>query len=191
LDFGLSLVALFLLSPLFICLILILVVVNHGKVFFVHQRPGKDGKLFNLVKFKTMNDLVDETGKLLGDNERLTKFGRFLRKSSLDELPQLLNVLLGDMSLVGPRPLLPEYLPLYSPRQARRHEVRPGMAGWAQVNGRNNLTWEEKFELDVWYVDNLSIILDMKILFLTFLKVLKQEGINYSDASTMKRFTGL
>jgi len=142
------------------------------------------------MKFKTMNDRRDETGRLLPDNERMTGVGRFIRSLSLDELPQLINVLKGDMSLVGPRPLLPEYLPLYNARQARRHEVRPGITGWAQVNGRNTLSWEDKFEMDVWYVDNVSFMLDIKILFLTFLKVIKREGINSDSAATMERFTG-
>jgi lipopolysaccharide/colanic/teichoic acid biosynthesis glycosyltransferase len=142
------------------------------------------------MKFKTMNDLRDETERLLPDNERLTGVGRFIRSLSLDEFPQLINVLKGDMSLVGPRPLLPEYLPLYNARQARRHEVRPGITGWAQINGRNTLSWEEKFEMDVWYVDNMSFLLDIKILFLTLLKVLKREGINSGSAATMERFTG-
>ena len=142
------------------------------------------------MKFKTMNDRRNENGRLLPDNERLTSVGRFIRSLSLDEFPQLINVLKGDMSLVGPRPLLPEYLPLYNVRQARRHEVRPGITGWAQVNGRNAISWEQKFDLDVWYVDHLSFWLDMKILFMTLMKVIRREGINSDTATTMKRFTG-
>jgi lipopolysaccharide/colanic/teichoic acid biosynthesis glycosyltransferase len=163
---------------------------NRGPVLFIQTRPGLRGKPFRLMKFKTMNDLRDETERLLPDNDRLTGVGRFIRSLSLDEFPQLINVLKGDMSLVGPRPLLPEYLPLYNARQARRHEVRPGITGWAQINGRNTLSWEEKFEMDVWYVDNMSFLLDIKILFLTLLKVLKREGINSGSAATMERFTG-
>ena len=163
---------------------------NRGLVFFTQTRPGLNGRFFHLMKLKTMTDKREPSGLLLPDNLRLTVVGRFIRSLSLDELPQLINVLKGDMSLVGPRPLLPEYLPLYNTHQARRHEVRPGMTGWAQVNGRNNLSWEEKFEMDVWYVDNLSFKLDMKILFLTIKKVIRREGINSTSAATMERFYG-
>ena len=189
-DFCLSLLGLFLISPLMIIIFLLLAVSNQGKVLFRQERSGKNGKVFCLVKFKTMNDNHGDSGKLLPDKERLTKVGRFLRSFSLDELPQLINVLKGDMSLVGPRPLLPEYLPLYNERQARRHEVRPGITGWAQVKGRNALSWEEKFELDVWYIDHLSFVLDMKILFLTIIKVFTRDGINSGNTVTMERFKG-
>lgn len=161
-----------------------------GPILFVQQRPGRDGKPFKMVKFRTMRDAFDAEGMPLPDAERMTAFGSFLRSSSLDELPELWNVLKGDMSLVGPRPLLMEYLPLYSPEQYRRHEVRPGVTGWAQVNGRNTLSWEEKFRLDVWYVDNRSIWLDCKIIFLTLRKVLVRDGINAEGEATMIKFTG-
>ncbi|STZ75394.1 sugar transferase [Bergeriella denitrificans] len=159
-------------------------------VLFVQTRPGKDGRLFNMVKFRSMRDAVDARGRPLPDGERLTPFGRKLRAASLDELPELWNVLKGDMSLVGPRPLLPEYLPLYDDFQARRHEVRPGITGWAQVNGRNALSWEEKFALDVWYVDNAGLLLDLKILLLTLKKVWVREGISAAGEATMPVFTG-
>lgn len=159
-------------------------------VFFRQTRPGLHGKPFQMIKFRTMTDERDAEGNLLPDERRLTPLGRFLRSSSLDELPELFNVLKGDMSLVGPRPLLMEYLPLYNARQRRRHEVRPGITGWAQINGRNALSWEKKFELDVWYVDNRSLWLDMKILFLTVLKVIRREGISHGDEATMPRFMG-
>lgn len=161
-----------------------------GPVFFRQVRPGRFGRPFELIKFRTMTDARDASGALKPDADRLTPFGRWLRASSLDELPELVNVLRGDMSLVGPRPLLMSYLPLYSPKQARRHAVRPGLTGWAQVNGRNALTWERKFELDVWYVDNHSIALDMKILFITAVKVLKREGISAPGDATMPAFNG-
>jgi lipopolysaccharide/colanic/teichoic acid biosynthesis glycosyltransferase len=159
-------------------------------VFFRQTRPGLQGRPFNMVKFRTMADARGPDGQLLPDADRLTAFGRFLRASSLDELPELLNVLKGDMSLVGPRPLLMEYLPLYSPEQARRHVVRPGITGWAQVNGRNSLSWEDKFKLDVWYVDHRSLWLDIKILWLTVRKVLVREGISAAGEATMSKFTG-
>lgn len=159
-------------------------------VIFKQIRPGKDGKPFEMLKFRTMRDAVDADGNLLPDSERMTSFGSFLRSSSLDELPELWNVLKGDMSLVGPRPLLMEYLPLYSPEQYRRHEVRPGISGWAQVNGRNALSWEEKFKLDAWYVDNRSFWLDMKVIYLTLKKVALREGISAEGEVTMPRFTG-
>ena len=163
----------------------------HGRpVLFVQERPGLDAKVFRIYKFRTMTDERDASGRLLPDAQRLTRFGRFLRDSSLDELPELLNVLKGDMSLVGPRPLLVEYLPLYSMQQARRHGVKPGMTGWAQVQGRNAISWEEKFELDVWYVDNWSLGVDAKILGLTLLKVLKRSGISAAEHATMPKFTG-
>lgn len=159
-------------------------------VFFRQTRPGLHGKPFQMIKFRTMTDERDTEGNLLPDEQRLTPLGRFLRSSSLDELPELFNVLKGDMSLVGPRPLLMEYLPLYNARQQRRHEVRPGITGWAQINGRNALSWEEKFELDVWYVENRSLWLDLKILCLTVLKVVRREGISHGSEATMPRFTG-
>ena len=159
-------------------------------IFFRQVRPGLDGAPFKLVKFRTMRDASDATGEPLPDVERVTNLGRFLRSSSLDELPELWNVLRGDMSLVGPRPLLMEYLPLYSPEQARRHEVRPGVTGWAQVNGRNAISWDEKFALDVWYVDNRNLWLDLKIILLTIRKVVKREGISSPGEATMSKFTG-
>lgn len=159
-------------------------------VFFSQVRPGLHGKPFRMVKFRTMTDARDTSGSLLPDAQRLTSFGRFLRASSLDELPELWNVLRGEMSLVGPRPLLMEYLPLYSPEQARRHEVRPGITGWAQVNGRNAISWEDKFKLDVWYVDNSSLLLDIKILWLTVKKVLVRDGISAAGEATMPKFQG-
>jgi lipopolysaccharide/colanic/teichoic acid biosynthesis glycosyltransferase len=189
-DFVLSLVTLIFLSPVFLLLAL-LVRVNLGSpVLFRQTRPGLRGKPFELIKFRTMRDSTDSHGQPLPDNARLTRFGKLLRASSLDELPELWNVLKGDMSLVGPRPLLMEYLPLYSPEQARRHEVRPGITGWAQIYGRNALTWDEKFRLDVWYVDNRTFWLDMKLLFLTVKQVLLRKGINAPGEATMPKFTG-
>lgn len=161
-----------------------------SSVFFTQLRPGLGGKPFKMLKFRTMTDACDASGVLLPDEARLTPFGKWLRSTSLDELPELLNVLRGDMTLVGPRPLLVEYLPLYSPEQARRHEVRPGITGWAQVNGRNAISWEEKFKLDVWYVDNQSLWLDIKILWLTVKKVLAREGVSADGEATMPKFTG-
>lgn len=158
--------------------------------FFFQERPGKNGKLFKVIKLKTMTDERDEHGSLLPDEKRLTKVGKFVRSTSMDELPQLINVLKGDMSLIGPRPLLPQYLPLYSKEQARRHEVRPGVTGWAQVNGRNAISWSKKFELDIWYVDHCSFLLDLKIILLTIKKVFVREGINSDDSATMELFTG-
>lgn len=189
-DFVAALVALFLLAlPL-----LVLIVQVRRKlgspIFFLQTRPGIQGKPFEMIKFRTMTDARDPNGQLLNDAARLTPFGRFLRSSSLDELPELWNVLTGDMSLVGPRPLLMEYLPLYSLEQARRHEVRPGITGWAQVNGRNALSWEEKFKLDVWYVENQSLWLDIRILWMTVQKVLVREGVSAAGEATMPKFTG-
>ena len=158
--------------------------------FFFQERPGKNGKLFKVIKLKTMTDERDEHGSLLPDEKRLTKVGKFVRSTSMDELPQLINVLKGDMSLIGPRPLLPQYLPLYSKEQARRHEVRPGVTGWAQVNGRNAISWSKKFELDIWYVDHCSFLLDLKIILLTIKKVFVREGSNSDDSATMEPFTG-
>ena len=158
--------------------------------FFTQERPGKDGKIFKVIKFKSMTDERDEDGQLLPDAERLTAVGRFIRSTSLDELPQLLNVLKGDMALIGPRPLLPQYLPLYSKEQTRRHEVRPGITGWAQVHGRNAISWTEKFKLDVWYVDHVSLRVDLEVVFLTIKKVLKREGITQEGQATMEMFNG-
>ena len=176
--------------PITLVVSILLYFYNNGKPFFFQQRPGLNGQIFRIWKFKTMNDKRDADGNLLPDSQRLTPVGAFVRKTSLDELPQLLNVLKGDMALVGPRPLLVEYLPLYSHRQNRRHEVKPGITGWAQVNGRNAISWQEKFEFDVWYVENLSLVLDIKILWMTVLKVFKSEGINATQATTMEKFTG-
>ena len=178
LDIILSLLGLIIISPLLLVITFLYYFVFNSSPFYLQDRPGKNGKIFRLIKYKTMNDNCDLTGTLLPDNQRITAFGRFMRNYSLDEYPQLLNVLKGDMSLIGPRPLLVKYLPLYNKYQSRRHEVRPGMTGWAAVNGRNALSWDEKFELDVWYVDNISFFLDVKILVLTFQKMLKREGIN-------------
>jgi len=189
-DFLSSLVGLIILFPVLIIVTLFLFIANDGKPFFFQSRPGKNGKVFRIVKFKTMNDKKDNSGKLLPDAERLTKVGSFVRKSSLDEIPQLINVLKGDMSLIGPRPLLTQYLHLYSDFQNRRHEVKPGITGWAQVNGRNAISWDKKFEYDVWYVDNMTFFLDMKILFKTVLKVIKSDGINAVDAATIEPFDG-
>lgn len=189
-DFFIALAGIILLSPLFLIIAFILAIVNHGSPLFFQKRPGKNAKIFNLIKFKTMNDQVDANGKLLPDHMRITAIGKFIRLLSLDEIPQLVNVLIGDMSLIGPRPLLIKYLPLYNKHQARRHEVLPGITGWAQVNGRNALSWNEKFEMDVFYVDNVSLKLDMKIMILTLAKVIKREGINSGSDTTMKAFTG-
>ena len=189
-DFLAAFIALLLISPIFLILMVFLALANDGKPFFVQRRPGKNGKIFSIVKFKTMNDRKDGQGNLLSDSERLTKVGSFVRKTSLDEIPQLINVMIGDMSLIGPRPLLPEYLPLYNEVQKRRHEVKPGITGWAQVNGRNAISWKQKFEYDVWYVRNLTFMLDSKILFLTIMKVFKSEGINMQGQVTTEAFKG-
>jgi lipopolysaccharide/colanic/teichoic acid biosynthesis glycosyltransferase len=189
-DLIVSLVAFSLLLPLFIIVTVLLYIANQGKPFFVQRRPGKDGRIFRLVKFKTMNDRKDAAGNLLSDAERLTAVGSFIRKTSLDEIPQLINVIKGEMSLIGPRPLLVEYLPLYNDTQKRRHEVRPGITGWAQVNGRNAIGWKEKFELDVWYVDNMSLLLDCKIIIFTLMKVVKSEGVSQQGHVTMTKFEG-
>ena len=189
-DFSISFILLILSFPL-LAIIAFKIRQNLGKpVLFKQLRPGLAGRPFQMFKFRTMKESCDSNGKLLPDEARLTNFGRFLRSTSLDELPELWNVLKGEMSLVGPRPLLMDYLPLYSPEQARRHEVKPGITGWAQVNGRNTLSWEEKFNLDVWYVDNQSFLIDCKILWQTFLKVLKREGINTTSDAMMPAFKG-
>lgn len=183
-------IGLILFSPLLLLIGLIIRQRKFGSVFFRQIRPGLYGNPFLMFKFRTMTNETDEEGNLLPDEQRITRFGKFLRNVSLDELPELFNVLKGDMSLVGPRPLLMEYLPRYTPEQARRHEVKPGITGWAQVNGRNAITWDEKFELDVWYVDNQSFWLDIKILWMTFVKVLKREGISQDGHATMPEFMG-
>lgn len=190
LDRLAALAGLILTSPILVATSLLLLLANRGTPFFIQRRPGLNGRIFSIVKFKTMNDRRDKTGNLLPDAERLTTVGRIVRKTSLDELPQLLNVLKGDMSLIGPRPLLVEYLPLYTPFQARRHEVLPGITGWAQVNGRNAISWEKKFEYDVWYVDNMSLKTDIRIFLLTVKKVFKSEGISQSGQATAERFVG-
>ena len=190
LDICIGLLVILLSSPLLIVFLIALFFANQGCPFFFQTRPGKNEKLFRIVKFKTMNDKKDVAGNLLSDAERLTPIGNFIRKTSLDELPQLFNVLRGDMSLIGPRPLLPQYLPLYNQQQKKRHNVQPGITGWAQVNGRNAISWTQKFEYDVWYVENLSLLLDLKILFLTIRKVIVKEGINSNTSATMEVFKG-
>jgi len=189
-DITLALIGFILLLPIFLTVTILLFIANGGKPFFYQKRPGKGGKIFRIVKFRSMNDKKDSEGNLLPDGERITKVGAIVRKSSLDEIPQLINVLKGDMSLIGPRPLLVSYLPLYSSEQNRRHEVRPGITGWAQVNGRNAISWPEKFKLDVYYVDHLDVLLDLKILILTVKKVLFREGISSDTSATMEFFTG-
>jgi len=189
-DFIGSLIGLIFLSPILVIVTLLLTITNNGKPFFFQERPGKGEKIFKIIKFKTMNDRKDKDGKLLSDTDRLTNVGKFIRKTSLDEILQLINVIKGDMSLVGPRPLLVEYLPLYSKEQAIRHNVRPGITGWAQINGRNLISWQDKFKLDIWYVENQSFLLDLKILFLTIKKVFIREGISSNNTITMSKFTG-
>ncbi|MES2544098.1 MAG: sugar transferase [Bacteroidota bacterium] len=189
-DLFLAIFGLVFLSPLFIVVYIGLYMVNDGQPFFFQQRPGKNQVIFKIIKFKTMNDKKDRNGELLSDAERLTKIGIFVRKTSLDEIPQLINVIKGDMSLIGPRPLLIQYLSLYNEFQSRRHEIKPGITGWAQVNGRNAISWQQKFEYDIWYVDNATFILDLKIIFYTFKKVFKSEGISASDNVTMEVFKG-
>lgn len=191
LDFLLSFTCIALLCPLLVLIIIFLKFANKGAgVFFLQERPGKNARIFKVIKFKTMTDEKDSCGNLLPDEKRLTKIGKLIRSCSIDELPQLINVLKGDMSLIGPRPLLVKYLPLYSQEQARRHEVRPGMTGWAQVNGRNAISWKTKFELDVWYVDHCSFLLDMKIFFMTIKKVFVREGISEVGHATAEEFNG-
>lgn len=189
-DFFLGLFALLLFLPLLVLVTLFLAIANQGSPFFYQERPGKNGLIFRIVKFKTMNDKRDASGELLPDEVRLTKVGRVVRKLSLDELPQFINIVKGDMSFVGPRPLLVRYLDRYSDEQKRRHEVKPGITGWAQVNGRNAISWKKKFELDVWYVDNRSLKLDLTILYKTVQKVFKQEGISSDTSATMEEFMG-
>lgn len=189
-DFTAAALGFVLLSPIFIIVTISLFFANQGKPFFIQKRPGLHGRIFNIIKFKTMNDKTDDQGKLLDDSKRLTAIGAFVRKTSLDEIPQLINVLRGDMSLIGPRPLLPQYLPLYNDFQKKRHNIRPGISGWAQVNGRNAISWEQKFEYDVWYTENCSFVLDLKILFLTLKKVFIREGISQDGQVTMEAFKG-
>ena len=189
-DKIISLLILLLTSPLFLIIVILLFITHRGKVWFTQQRPGKDERIFTVIKFKTMADAYDTQGQLLPDEQRLTPIGRIIRNTSLDELPQLLNVFLGDMSFVGPRPLLVEYLPLYNAEQRRRHQVKPGITGWAQVNGRNTVSWPQKFAYDIWYVDHISLWLDIKILLLTVMKVFKAEGISSETSVTMEKFHG-
>ena len=189
-DFIVSLVILILAFPILLIVTLLLILANQGKPFFFQLRPGKNGQLFKIIKFKTMNDKKDSHGNLLPDKYRLTKIGQLVRKTSLDELPQLVNVLKGDMSLIGPRPLLPEYLPLYNETQKKRHQVKPGITGWAQVNGRNAISWVQKFEYDVWYVNHVSFLLDFKIVYLTINKVFKREGITSENSASAEAFKG-
>jgi len=189
-DFMVAIIILLILSPILLLLIAVLSIVNRGNPFFKQGRPGFDEKLFHVIKFRTMNNQRNVQGELLSDEERLTSVGKFVRKTSLDELPQLLNVLRGDMSLVGPRPLLVEYLSLYSPIQRRRHNVKPGITGWAQVNGRNSISWKAKFDYDIWYVNNVSFWVDLKILLITIGKVLKSEGISGRGVATAEKFNG-
>lgn len=189
-DKTVAFILLLITLPITGIVILLLSIYNNGKPFFFQLRPGLNGKIFRIVKFKTMNDKRDAQGDLLTDAERLTTIGAFVRKTSLDELPQLINVLKGEMSLVGPRPLLVEYLPLYNQNQSRRHEVKPGITGWAQINGRNTISWQQKFDYDIYYVENLSFMLDVKILYLTVFKVVKSEGINANQSATTEKFNG-
>ena len=189
-DFFIALIGFIVLSPIFIFVTIGLYFANDGKPFFFQARPGLNGKIFKIIKFKTMNDKNDANGNLLPDADRITPLGAFVRKTSLDEIPQLINVLKGDMAIIGPRPLLPQYLPLYNNDQKRRHNVRPGITGWAQVNGRNAISWTKKFELDVWYVDHVSFSTDVKVFFTTFKKVFKSEGISQEGQVTMEAFDG-
>ena len=189
-DFFIALIGLIILSPIFIVVTIGLYFANDGKPFFFQSRPGLNERIFKIIKFKTMNDKKDTNGKLLSDAERLTPIGAFVRKTSLDEIPQLINVLKGDMAIIGPRPLLIQYLPLYDDKQRRRHDVRPGITGWAQVNGRNAISWTKKFELDVWYVDHVSFLTDLNVFFTTFKKVFKREGISADGHVTIEPFNG-
>lgn len=190
-DFTVALSAIVVIMPVYLIVFLGLMIANKGAgALFTQDRPGKNGKIFKVIKFKTMTDERDSDGNLLPDEQRLTKVGRFIRSTSIDELPQLFNVLVGDMSLIGPRPLLPQYLPLYSKEQARRHEVRPGITGWAQCHGRNAITWTEKFRLDVWYVDNLSLMTDIKVILITVKAVLLRKDISSATSATMEYFDG-
>ncbi len=190
LDFIFALVGILVATPILLVTTILLTIAYKGNPFFFQKRPGKNEKIFTIVKFKTMNNKRDKQGHLLSDKQRLTKIGKLVRKTSIDEIPQLWNVLKGDMSLIGPRPLLPEYLSLYNDFQKRRHEVRPGITGWAQVNGRNTVSWEQKFKYDIWYIDHISFWLDMKIIFMTVNKVFKSDGVIVEGASTVGRFKG-
>ena len=191
LDFWISLIVLICISPILLIVTILLHYANKGAgAFFTQERPGKNCKIFKVIKYKTMTDERDDEGQLLPDEVRLTKVGKFVRSTSIDELPQLINVLKGDMSLIGPRPLLPQYLPLYSPEQARRHEVRPGISGWAQCHGRNAISWTEKFKLDVWYVDHCTLWTDIKVIWISIMKVLKRADINNESTATMYPFDG-
>ena len=190
-DFWISLIVLIIISPILLVVTIWLHFANKGAgAFFTQDRPGKDGKIFKVIKYKTMTDERDAEGNLLPDEKRLTKVGKFVRSTSIDELPQLINVLKGDMALIGPRPLLVQYLPLYSPEQARRHEVRPGISGWAQCHGRNSISWAEKFKLDVWYVDHCSLWTDIKVIWITVIKVIQRKDINQNETTTMEAFNG-
>lgn len=190
-DFWISLIALIVISPILLVVTIWLHFANKGAgAFFTQERPGKDGRIFKVIKYKTMTDERDPEGNLLPDEDRLTKVGKFVRSTSIDELPQLFNVLKGDMALIGPRPLLVQYLPLYSPEQARRHEVRPGISGWAQCHGRNAISWTEKFKLDVWYVDHCTLMTDIRVIFITIKNVLMRKDINSASAATMEAFNG-
>ncbi len=190
LDFTLAFLALLVIAPVLVLIGLLLAIANKGNPFFTQIRPGKNEKLFKIIKFKTMNDQKDENGNLLSDAKRLTAIGKIVRKTSLDEIPQLINIVKGDMSLVGPRPLLPQYLPLYNKEQKKRHQVKPGITGWAQVNGRNAISWEQKFKYDSWYVKNVCFLLDIKILLLTVLKVVRAKDIAEDGSATIGRFQG-
>lgn len=190
LDFLLAFFGFIILSPIFIIVLIVLLINNQGSPFFYQNRPGKNKKIFKVIKFRTMTNKKDKEGNLLPDEQRLTSIGKTVRKTSLDELPQLLNVLKGDMSIIGPRPLLPEYLTIYSEKQNKRHNVKPGITGWAQINGRNAISWTKKLEYDVWYVENISFLLDIKIILKTVVKVIKSEGINAENAVTTEKFTG-
>ncbi len=190
LDILVASIILVMVSPIFIVVFILLSFANNGKAFFVQKRPGKNEKVFEIIKFKSMNDKKDASGNLLPDADRITPVGSFVRKTSLDEIPQLLNVLKGDMSMIGPRPLLIAYLNLYSEEQKRRHDIKPGITGWAQVNGRNAISWQKKFEYDVWYVDNCSLWVDIKIFWMTFMKVLKRDDVSSTTHATMETFTG-
>lgn len=189
-DFVVSFLGVLFFLPLLTIITITLFFINEGKPFFFQRRPGKNGKIFKLIKFKSMTDKTDSFGMLLSYEDRITKVGLFIRKMSLDELPQIINILKGDMSIIGPRPLLEEYLPLYNEKQKRRHEIRPGLSGWAQVNGRNSISWQQKFELDIWYVDNVSFKLDFLIFLKTFKKAIFKEGINASETTNMPLFNG-
>lgn len=188
LDFSVAITLLIFLSPLLVLVALLILIIDGGPIFFIQERPGLRGKIFKIIKFKTMRQLKD--GQKLADNQRVTALGNLIRKSSIDELPQLINILKGELSLVGPRPLLVEYLPLYTKHQMKRHDVKPGITGWAQINGRNAISWEKKFEYDLWYVENWSFYLDLKIIFLTAMKILKTKDINASSSITMEKFKG-